>query len=131
MSGGNEVRMAMTKVLLVDDEMELLQALSERLELRGFEVAVAHCGEKALAILEGSEPDLMVLDLRMPGIDGLGVLRSTRQICPKIQVIILTGHGTEKDRETAMRLGAFDYLQKPVDIEELVSVLKRAAALEP
>ncbi len=124
---GNEGQMARIKVLLVDDEMELLQALSERLELRGFEVAVANCGEKALAILEGAEPDL---DLKMPGIDGMGVLRSTRQTCPKIQVIILTGHGSEKDREMAMRLGAFDYLQKPADIGELVSVLKRAAALE-
>lgn len=122
--------MVRIKVLLVDDEMELLQALSQRLELRGFEVAVAHSGEKALAILEGAEPDLMVLDLKMPGIDGLGVLRSTRQICPRIQVIILTGHGSEKDRETAMRLGAFDYLQKPVDIGELVSVLRRAVGLE-
>ncbi|MCU0586846.1 MAG: response regulator [Syntrophobacteraceae bacterium] len=123
--------MAPIKVLLVDDEMALLQALSQRLEARGFQVAVAHSGEKALAILEGAEPDVVVLDLKMPGIDGLGVLRSTRQICPGIQVIILTGQGSPRDRDTAMRLGAFDYLQKPVDIGVLVSVLRRAAGLCP
>jgi DNA-binding response OmpR family regulator len=121
--------MSKIKILLVDDEVELLQALSERLQLRGFEVVVAHSGEEALDILEGAAPDLMVLDLKMPGIDGMDVLRSTRQICPRVQVIMLTGHGSEKDREKALRLGVFDYLQKPVDIVELVSALNRAAAV--
>lgn len=121
--------MSKIKILLVDDEVELLQALSERLQLRGFEVVVAHSGEEALDILEGAAPDLMVLDLKMPGIDGMDVLRSTRQICPRVQVIMLTGHGSEKDREMALRLGVFDYLQKPVDIMELLSALNRAAAV--
>jgi DNA-binding response OmpR family regulator len=121
--------MSKIKILLVDDEVELLQALSERLQLRGFEVVVAHSGEEALDILEGAAPDLMVLDLKMPGIDGMEVLRSTRQSCPQVQVIMLTGHGSEKDRETALRLGVFDYLHKPVDIMELVSALNRAAAV--
>lgn len=121
--------MSKIKILLVDDEVELLQALSERLQLRGFEVVVAHSGEEALDILEGAAPDLMVLDLKMPGIDGMDVLRSTRQICPQVQVIMLTGHGSEQDREMALRLGVFDYLQKPVDIMELLSALNRAAAV--
>jgi DNA-binding response OmpR family regulator len=121
--------MSRLRVLLVDDEVELLQALSERLQLRGFEVLVAHSGEQALGLLEGTVPDLMVLDLKMPGMDGMEVLRSTRQTCPQVQVIMLTGHGSEKDRETALRLGVFEYLQKPVDIMELVSALHRAAAV--
>jgi DNA-binding NtrC family response regulator len=71
-------------------------------------------------------PDVMVLDLRMPGIDGLEVLRRVRKSHPQIRVIILTGHGSERDREVAERIGAFDYLQKPVDIQVLVEVLNRA-----
>jgi DNA-binding response OmpR family regulator len=118
------------RVLLVDDEKELVQALAERLELRGFDVRYALSGEEALEILETSLPDLMVLDLKMPGMDGMEVLRHVRRTHPEIQVIMLTGHGSEKDAETAWMLGVFDYLQKPVDIAELVSSLKRAAQLQ-
>jgi two-component system, OmpR family, response regulator CpxR len=121
--------MAKIKVLLVDDEPELLQALSERLQLRGFEVSVVLSGEEALRVVGRTEPDLMVLDLRMPGIDGMEVLRRTRRHHPHIQVIMLTGHGSEKDRDAALSLGVFEYLQKPVDIGELVEVLNRAAAI--
>jgi DNA-binding response OmpR family regulator len=116
------------KVLLVDDEVELLQALSERLQLRGFEVVVAASGERALGVLEAEPVDLMVLDLKMPGMDGMEVLRSARRSHPGVQVIMLTGHGSEKDRDEALRLGVFDYLQKPVDIAELVDALHRASA---
>ncbi len=120
--------MSKIRVLLVDDEVELLQALSERLRLRGFDVAVARSGEKALALIEAVDIDLVVLDLKMPGIDGMTVLRSTRSSHPRVEVIMLTGHGSEKEREEALRLGAFEYLQKPVDIAELVDALHRAAA---
>jgi len=121
--------MSKIRVLLVDDEVELLQALSERLRLRGFDVAVARSGEKALALIEAVDIDLVVLDLKMPGIDGMTVLRSTRRSHPQVQVIMLTGHGSEKEREEALHLGAFEYLQKPVDIVELLDALHRAAAL--
>jgi DNA-binding response OmpR family regulator len=120
--------MSKIRVLLVDDEVELLQALSERLKLRGFDVAVARSGEKALALIEAVDIDLIVLDLKMPGIDGMTVLRTTRRSHPRVEVIMLTGHGAEKEREEALRLGAFEYLQKPVDIGELVEALHRAAA---
>lgn len=120
--------MSKIRVLLVDDEAELLQALSERLRLRGFDVAVARGGEKALALIEAVDIDLIVLDLKMPGIDGMTVLRTTRLTHPRIEVIMLTGHGAEKERMEALRLGAFEYLQKPVDIGELVEALHRAAA---
>jgi DNA-binding response OmpR family regulator len=76
--------------------------------------------------VEDQEPDVMVLDLKMPGIDGMEVLRQVRKAYPKIQVIILTGHGTEKDEEEAKRLGAFEYLEKPVNLDVLVKKMKAA-----
>jgi two-component system, OmpR family, response regulator CpxR len=118
------------KVLLVDDEDELVQAVAERLELRGFAVGYVLSGEAAVKALEANPPDLMVLDLKMPGMDGMEVLRHVKRTRPDIEVIMLTGHGSEKDAETAWMLGVFDYLQKPVDIAVLVSVLKRAATLK-
>jgi DNA-binding response OmpR family regulator len=118
--------MAAVKVLLVDDEEELVKALVERLEIRGITADVALNGEQGLQRVKYNTPDVMVLDLRMPGIDGLEVLRRVRKSHPQIRVIILTGHGSERDREVAERIGAFDYLQKPVDIQVLVEVLNRA-----
>jgi DNA-binding NtrC family response regulator len=111
------------KVLLVDDEQEFVESLSERLQLRDVDAEVAHDGEQALEAVESSEPDVMVLDLRMPGIDGIEVLRRVKKSHPGIQVVILTGHGTEKDENEALRLGATAYLKKPVDIEQLVGTL--------
>jgi two-component system, OmpR family, response regulator CpxR len=118
------------KVLLVDDEEELVQAVAERLELRGFAVGYVLSGEDAVKAIEANAPDLMVLDLKMPGMDGMDVLRHVKRTRPEIQVIMLTGHGSEKDAETAWTLGVFDYLQKPVEIGVLISALKRAAALK-
>ena len=77
------------------------------------------------AVKEGN-PDLMVLDLRMPGIDGIEVLRKVRKINPDVQVVILTGHGTDKEEKMAKKLGAFAYLKKPVDIDQLVRTMNRA-----
>jgi len=114
------------RILLVDDEREFVQTLSERLELRDVGSAVAYDGESALKMVEDDEPDVMILDLKMPGIDGIEVLRRVRQSHPHIEVIILTGHGSDKDCQTCMELGAFAYLQKPVDIDELSETLKRA-----
>ena len=114
------------RVLLVDDEEEFVSALAERLELRRFVVQLAFNGEQALKILEQSLPDVMVLDLKMPGIDGIEVLRKVKKCHPQIQVIILTGHGSERDEAAARRLGAFDHLQKPVDINDLVRIMELA-----
>jgi DNA-binding response OmpR family regulator len=118
--------MANYSVLLVDDEKEYVTTLAERMHMRGFEPEVAFSGEQALEILENSIPDIIVLDLKMPGIDGLEVLRRVKKSHPQIQVIILTGHGSERDEAAARRWGAFDHLQKPVDINDLVSVMERA-----
>ena len=108
-----------SKILLVDDEREFVQTLSERLLMRDMGSAIAYDGESALEVAREEEPDVMILDLKMPGIDGIEVLRRVKESQPEIEVIILTGHGSEKDRETCMQLGAFAYLQKPVDIDEL------------
>jgi CheY-like chemotaxis protein len=115
-----------SRVLLVDDEREFVQTLSERLEMRDVGSAVAYDGESALRIVEDDEPEVIILDLRMPGIDGIEVLRRVKRSHPHIEVIILTGHGSEEDRKTCMDLGAFAYLQKPVDIEALSETLKQA-----
>jgi CheY-like chemotaxis protein len=117
---------APSRVLLVDDEREFVQTLSERLTLRDVGSAVAYDGESALHLIDEDEPDVMILDLKMPGIDGIEVLRRVKATRPEIEVIILTGHGSEADRETCMNLGAFAYLQKPVDIDLLSRTLKAA-----
>ena len=117
---------APSRVLLVDDEREFVQTLSERLLLRDMGSAVAYDGESALEMLREDEPDVMILDLKMPGIDGMEVLKRVKATQPEIEVIILTGHGNETDRETCMNLGAFAYLQKPVDIDILSETMKKA-----
>jgi two-component system, OmpR family, response regulator CpxR len=117
-----------SKVLLVDDEREFVQTLSERLLMREMGSAVAYDGESALAMINENEdePEVMILDLKMPGIDGIEVLKRVKQTRPEIEVLILTGHGSEEDRETCLRLGAFAYLRKPVDIDVLTETLRRA-----
>ena len=115
-----------SKILLVDDEREFVQTLSERLLMRDMGSAIAYDGESALEVAREDEPDVMILDLKMPGIDGIEVLRRVKATQPQIEVIILTGHGSEADRQTCMQLGAFAYLQKPVDVEELSATIKRA-----
>ncbi|MBV5316260.1 MAG: response regulator [Desulfobulbaceae bacterium] len=117
---------APSRVLLVDDEREFVQTLSERLLLRDMGSAVAFDGESALEMLREDEPDVIILDLKMPGIDGMEVLRRVKATQPDIEVIILTGHGNETDKETCMQLGAFAYLQKPVDIDILSQTMKQA-----
>lgn len=113
------------KVLMVDDEEDFVKTLAERMKMRDLDSEVALNGEQALQIVDDQIPDVMVLDLKMPGIEGMEVLRRVRKAYPQVQVVILTGHGSEKDEAEARRLGAYDYLQKPVDIEKLIQTLKR------
>jgi CheY-like chemotaxis protein len=115
-----------SKVLLVDDEREFVQSLSERLQMREMGSHVVYDGESALETIGQEEPDVMILDLKMPGIDGIEVLRRVKAKNPKIEVIILTGHGSDEDRQVCLDLGAFAYLRKPFDIEALTEVLKAA-----
>ena len=117
-----------SKVLLVDDEREFVQTLSERLQLRDMGSAVAYDGKSALELVNEDEPEVMILDLKMPGIDGFEVLKRVKKTRPEIEVIILTGHGSDVDRKVCMELGAFAYLQKPVNIDVLSETLKKANA---
>lgn len=114
------------KLLLVDDETEFVKTLAERLKMRELDSEIALTGEEALEIVGRQPPDVMVLDLKMPGIDGMEVLRVIKKAHPHVQVVMLTGHGSEKDEKEARRLGAFDYLQKPVAMEKLVKIVKEA-----
>jgi len=118
--------MEQIKILLVDDEKEFVETLADRIKLRDHQADVALNGEQALKKLDDQVPDVVVLDLKMPGIDGMEVLRRIRKAYPKVQVIMLTGHGSEKNEEEAKKLGAFEYLQKPVDIDTLMKKVKLA-----
>ena len=119
--------MLQLKVLLVDDEQEFVTTLAERLELRGMNVEIATDGEMALGVIEADPPQVVVLDVMMPGLSGMEVLERIKAVNPNIQVILLTGHGATKDGIKGMQLGAFDYLIKPVDIDELIEKLNEAA----
>jgi DNA-binding NtrC family response regulator len=114
------------KVLMVDDEEDFVQTLAERMKMRNLSPELALSGEQALQQVEEDVPDVMVLDLKMPGIDGMEVLRRVRKAYPQVQVVILTGHGSEKDEAEARRLGAFAYLQKPVEMDKLIKTLRDA-----
>lgn len=114
------------KVLLVDDEVDFIQTLSERLAIRDMPSFPVSSGREALEIMDRDHPEVMVLDLKMPGIDGYEVLRKTKEKSPETEIIILTGHGNETDRERCMELGAFAYLEKPADIDLLTKTMKEA-----
>jgi DNA-binding NtrC family response regulator len=114
------------KLLLVDDEEDFVKALSERIKMRKIGSDIALDGETALEMVNDQVPDVMVLDIKMPGIDGIEVLRRIKKQYPKIQVIILTGHGTQKEVDQVKKLGAFEVHKKPVDIDVLVDGIKRA-----
>ncbi len=114
------------KILLVDDEKEFVETLSERIRMRDHKSDVALDGEEALKLMDDDLPDVVVLDLKMPGIDGMEVLRRIRSAYPNVQVIMLTGHGSDKDEKEARKLGAFEYLQKPVEIDTLMKKIKKA-----
>ena len=114
------------RLLLVDDEKEFVQTLSERLKLRQFPSEIAYNGEQALTLTDQDDTEVMILDLKMPGIDGFEVLKKIKQTKPDIEVIILTGHGSEQDKQRCMELGAFAYLEKPADIDILTATMKQA-----
>lgn len=115
-----------SKILLVDDEREFVQTLSERLNLRDMGSVTAYDGESALELIQKDDPEVMIVDLKMPGIDGFSVLRKVKETRPDIEVIILTGHGNDADGKKCMQMGAFAYLQKPLDINQLSETIQAA-----
>ncbi|SDB42935.1 Response regulator containing CheY-like receiver, AAA-type ATPase, and DNA-binding domains [Desulfonatronum thiosulfatophilum] len=117
-----------SKVLVVDDEMDFAARLSERLKMREMGVAVVTSGEEALELVEEDEPEVVILDLKMPEISGEEVLRMIQKGHPKIPVIILSGMGDPAKFQACMDMGAFACLQKPADFKELTETIRRAYA---
>lgn len=113
-------------VLLVDDEKDFVDTLSKRLSARDYPVAVAYSGPEALERVARGAPEVMILDLRMPGMDGLEVLQAVQKSGCETAVIMLTGHGGVDEERAARSLGAFDYLQKPAELDQLVDAMQRA-----
>jgi DNA-binding NtrC family response regulator len=116
------------KILLIDDEADFLEALSERMRARGMDVATSASAQDALEIAAAGGFDAVVLDLMMPGMDGLEALRILKEKDPKLQVILLTGHATVEKGVEAMKRGAMDLLEKPADIDTLTRKIKEASA---
>ena len=114
------------QVLLVDDEVDLLDSLKRVLSRRNMEVHWADRGEEALTILERTRIDVVVLDVKMPGMDGLEVLDHIRNSRSNLPVILLTGHPTVENALAGMKKGAFEYLMKPPDIDDLVRSIRKA-----
>jgi len=118
--------MAQEKVLLVDDEKEFTRVLSQRMEARGVAVDTAGTGREALEKVRAEPYDAIFLDLLMPEMDGIETLRRLLEINPDLQVILLTGYGTVQKGIEAVKLGAMDFLEKPVDIHGLLQEIQQA-----
>ncbi len=113
------------RVMLVDDERELLDSLKKIFERRGMEVTTATRGREALALLREALVDVLVLDVKMPEMDGLEVLRRIKKDFPSVQVILLSGHPSVEDALEGVRMGASEYLKKPPDVNELVETIRK------
>ncbi|MBI4917212.1 MAG: response regulator [Acidobacteria bacterium] len=116
------------RLLLVDDEVEFLEPMKARLERRGLACATATSGDDALRLLGSERFDCAVVDVKMPGMDGLELLRRMRRTWPETAVVLLTGHASVELGVQGMELGAFEYLLKPVELDDLLDTVRRAAA---
>ncbi|QGY40399.1 response regulator [Pseudodesulfovibrio cashew] len=116
------------KVLLIDDEEEFLSALSERMEIRGMNVTTASNADAAVTALDNNEFDAIILDLQMPDMNGIEMLKVIKKSHPEMQVILLTGKATLEAGIEAMKLGAMDFMEKPADIQSLTEKIKKAQA---
>ena len=114
------------KILIVDDEKDFVEMFSLRLKEQGEKVSTAHSGKEALKLLETVSIDVIILDIRMPGMDGIDTLKQIKKLYPIVEVILLTGHGSTETAVEGMKLGAFDYLMKPADFEDIKIKLENA-----
>ncbi len=113
-------------MLLVDDEKDLIKMLSLRLQETGEKVKSAYSGQECLETLDKNNIDVVILDIRMPGMDGIETLKEIKKRFPLVEVIMLTGHGSTETAVEGMKLGAFDYLLKPADFSDLSQKLEAA-----
>ena len=121
--------MAIANVLLVDDEVPFVETITKRLTQRDLEISTAFSGEDAIAVLEATSGiEVTILDVKMPGMDGIETLQAIRSKYPLVEVIMLTGHATVESAIDGLKMGAFDYLMKPCDVEVLMAKVKEAAA---
>ena len=118
------------KVLLIDDEEELVTTLQERMELRDIAADYVLDGRKAAKKIEERDYDVVILDIMMPGVNGLDVLREIKSARSGLPVILLTGRGNVEDSELGLKLGAYDYLFKPVNIDVLIETMRRSVESE-
>ena len=114
------------KVLIVDDELDFLETIVKRLRARNIEVSGVESGYLALEALDSSSPDVIILDVKMPGLDGIETLREIKKKKPLTEVIMLTGHASVESGIQGMQLGAFDYLMKPIALDELLEKVRQA-----
>ena len=114
-------------VLIVDDEGQFVDAVVERLRLRGFDADGVTSGRDAMELLHQRSYDVVLLDVKMPGLGGLEVIREVKEKWPGLRVVLLTGHGSSQDAEKGMQLGAFKYVMKPVNIDDLTDILRAAS----
>jgi DNA-binding NtrC family response regulator len=114
------------KLLLIDDEKGFVDVISKRMSKRNIKVTRAYSGTEALQALRREDFDVTVLDLKMEDMDGIEILKIFKKIAPDLPVIMLTGHGSEEAARDGIRFGAFDYLTKPCDFEELMVKIKEA-----
>lgn len=114
------------KILVIDDETDFIETIAVRLQLRGFDVNTASDGKSGLELLKSNTYDVVILDLKMPGINGEIVLQKIKAAKLTTEVIILTAHGSEEVAKETDRLGAFCFITKPIDIERLVTVIHLA-----
>ena len=128
MTPNEETEVRRARVLLVDDEVAFTTNMSKILARRGFEVRAVNDGESAVEAIEDEEYDVVILDLRMPGMDGMAALKVMKRKRPLLEVIILTGHGSVESGIQGMNLGAFDYAMKPIQISELQEKIEEAFA---
>jgi DNA-binding NtrC family response regulator len=114
------------RVLFVDDEADFLETILKRMQKRGVAASGVDSGEESLTWLQQNPADIVVLDVRMKGMDGIQALRAIKSAHPLIEVIMLTGHASLEIAREGMKLGAFDYLMKPIDLDELLYKLEDA-----
>ncbi len=114
------------RVLLVDDEEAFLESMSERMRLRGMDVSTASSAKEALAVIETDIFDAVILDIQLPEMDGMAVLKKIKAKHPEAQIILLTGHASLEKGVEAMKIGASDYLEKPADMDALYKKIKEA-----